>query len=310
MNRNYFLLRAVLTAAITVSLLAMPVWGQSEKAAGGNGGQNGGKGDKTTSKIEYHNGRVMTSASNVYLIWYGNWSGVVLGSDPETQAKIVEFIIALGGSPYFMINTGYPNGNGLAPSGGLIYGGSVIDLQTRGFELNALAIEQIVTDKLDQMELPVDPRGIYIVLASSNISANSLGFCAPNTPPHHGHFLRNGFPLPYAFIGNPWRCPAVGAPQFTLPNGTKLPTPNDNFGSDSIANSLAAVLSATITNPTGQAWFDRYGLENSTKCMNTFGETYVTANGAQANLKLGGRDYLIQQNWVNGRQGRCGLSLP
>ena len=40
----------------------------------------------------------------------------------------------------------------------------------------------------------------------------------------------------------------------------------------------------------------------------TFGATYTTANGAQANMKLGGKDYLIQRNWVNALGGYCALS--
>lgn len=309
MYKTNLILRTALAVAISVSLLATPAGAQSEKS-GPTEAAVDQKGSKITARIKYHNGRLMTGTSNLYLIWYGNWSGAFLGSDPETQAQIVNFVISLGGSPYFLINSGYPDSSGMAPSGGLVYGGSVTDPQSRGSELNALAVQQIVNDKLDQMELPVDPRGIYVVLASSNISANSLGFCTPDTPPHHGHFERSGFPFPYVFIGNPWRCPTVAAPQFTRRDGTKLPTPNDNFGADSIANSLAAALSAVVTNPTGQGWYDRFGLENSTKCLNAFGRKYVTANGARANMKLGGRDYLIQQNWINKREGKCALSLP
>ena len=38
--------------------------------------------------------------------------------------------------------------------------------------------------------------------------------------------------------------------------------------------------------------------DSSDLCEWTFGATYLTANGAQANMKLGGRDFLIQQNWI------------
>jgi len=79
-----------------------------------------------------------------------------------------------------------------------------------------------------------------------------------------------------------------------------------------MANALAAVLSATVTNPlVGTGWFDRYGLENSTKCQGIFGPTYPAANGAPANIRFGWRDYLIQQNWVNNtRKGYCALAAP
>jgi len=40
----------------------------------------------------------------------------------------------------------------------------------------------------------------------------------------------------------------------------------------------------------------------------TFGATYATANGSNANMNLGGRDFLTQRNWVNAGSGGCLLS--
>lgn len=116
----------------------------------------------------------------------------------------------------------------------------------------------------------------------------------------------------YAVVGNPRRCPVSAAPQFVSPNGTLLPTPNGNFAADAMVSSIAHVLNGAFTNPAGTGWFDRYGLENSDKCQGTFGQTYTTPNGAQANMRINGRDLLIQQNWVNSATGKgyCGLSYP
>jgi hypothetical protein len=76
---------------------------------------------------------------------------------------------------------------------------------------------------------------------------------------------------------------------------------------------LAHALNAVVTNPTGSGWFDRYGLENSEKCEGTYGTTYEVpaayGNGiAEANIRLGRRDFLLQQNWVNGKKGHCSMS--
>jgi hypothetical protein len=54
-------------------------------------------------------------------------------------------------------------------------------------------------------------------------------------------------------------------------------------------------------------------LENADKCQDAlgnpaFGPTYVTANGARANVRIGVQDFLIQQNWVNDRKARCAMS--
>jgi hypothetical protein len=50
------------------------------------------------------------------------------------------------------------------------------------------------------------------------------------------------------------------------------------------------------------------GRENADKCAWTFGTEYTVSNGSKANLKLGTRDYLIQQNWVNASGGYCAMS--
>ena len=86
--------------------------------------------------------------------------------------------------------------------------------------------------------------------------------------------------------------------------------PNIDFAADGMVSTIAHALAASVTNPTGTGWFDRHGLENAAKCQGTFGTTYVTSyNGARANMRLGVRDFLIQQNWVNNpRKGYCGLS--
>ena len=77
-----------------------------------------------------------------------------------------------------------------------------------------------------------------------------------------------------------------------------------------MVSTFARLINATVTNPmVSSGWFDRYGLQNSDKCVGKFGTVYTAANGAQANMRFGGRDYLVQQNWINDRKGRCTLSI-
>jgi len=56
------------------------------------------------------------------------------------------------------------------------------------------------------------------------------------------------------------------------------------------------------------AWYDSRGMENADKCAWTFGATYAAKNGTMANMTLGLRDFLIQQNWVNASGGYCAKS--
>ena len=109
-----------------------------------------------------------------------------------------------------------------------------------------------------------------------------------------------GSNIKFAFIGNPDRCPSACEAQTIGPNG--------NAGADGMASIIAHELEEAVTDPNINAWYQGRYQENADKCAWTFGTTYNAANGAQANMRLGVRDFLIQQNWVNALGGYCALS--
>ena len=104
--------------------------------------------------------------------------------------------------------------------------------------------------------------------------------------------------------------------------GQLLHTPNGNLAADAMASWIAHDVSGIITDPRLNGWYinpliygqqrkgDRQVVENSDLCMDQFGQSYTTPNGARANIHLGSRDYLIQQNWVNVGGGYCALTYP
>ena len=138
------------------------------------------------------------------------------------------------------------------------------------------------------------------MLTSADVNETS-GFCTQYCG-WHTHGSINGSDIKYAFVGNPDRCPSACEDQTTSPNG--------NAGADGMTSIIAHELEEAVTDPDLNAWYDRRGQENADKCAWTFGATYKTANGATANMNLGGSDYLIQQNWVNASGGYCALSYP
>ena len=295
----------ILALAVILVLCGLPGFSQSTLQS-----QNSNGPQKTDSRILYHNGPVMSGTADVFLIWYGCWDdncGFGGNTNTATQEILSDFVSNVGGSPYFQINAMYETGSGQKPSGALFYSGAAYDRYSHGLELTAADIADIAAHQVLINALPQDPLGIYVVIASADVSSNATGFCIPSALPHHGLFDSFGSRFPYAFVGNPNRCPTVAAPQFSS-NGVQLPTPNDNLAADGMANTLAHLLNVVVTNPTGGAWFDRYGLENASKCVGKFGPTYSTSNGARANLKLGGRDYLIQQNWVRDKKEHCAMN--
>lgn len=262
---------------------------------------------KTNSKMLYHDGPVLHGPQNLYVIWYGHWVTV---ADLRTMEVVSEFMATIGNTPYMSINSTYADGNGAA-SRGVVYAGGVIDSSyAHGSALTDVDIQGIISDTILGFGLPQDPQGIYVVFASADIDSTATGFCIPGAPPHHASAIINGGFLNYIFLGHPDRCRTVAGPQFS---GSNVPTPHDDFAGDVIASNLAHALNGTLTNPRGNGWFDRYGLENGDKCVDafgnpSFGQTFLTANGARANIHLGvSGDYLIPQNWVNARRAYCAM---
>lgn len=266
---------------------------------------------KLTSKMVYHNGPVLRGNQNLYLIWYGCWAeNCGFGGNTKTMNILADFIINLGNTPYARINSTYTDTSGQPGASVFIYGGDFIDSSyAHGVDLTPSDITAIISDRVNNFELPQDPNGIYVILASPDIASSATGFCTPSTPPYHAQGIVNGAFVKYIFLGHPNRCPSVAGPQFS-PSG---PTPNGSYAADVLVSNLAHALNGSVTNPVGNGWYDRYGLENADKCQDalghpSFGQTYATANGARANVRFGGADYLIQQNWVNDRRARCAMA--
>jgi hypothetical protein len=149
-------------------------------------------------------------------------------------------------------------------------------------------------------QLPLDSNGIYFVVGSADVDATS-GLCTSYCGFHKSTTV-SGVTVKYGFVGDGARCPNQCAPQLSGPSG--------NFGADAMVSTVATLISDTITDPTLTGWYDTLGLDGADKCAWNYGPTYQAPNGALANINLGGRDYLLPQNWVMTRKGGfCSLSL-
>ncbi len=243
--------------------------------------------------IQYHGGPVMLGTVNVYVVWYGNWTG-------NTAPTIIgDFLSSIGGSPYYNINTTYSNGAGAHLSNSVQFAGATTDAYSQGTSLSDAKIQTVVSSALSSGRLPTDANGVYFVLTSADVTASS-GFCTQYCG-WHTHATLSGMDIKYSFVGNPDRCPTACAAQAVSPNG--------NAGADGMVSIIAHELEETATDPDLNAWYDGNGAENADKCAWKFGSEYVTSNGSLANMKLGTRDFLIQQNWVNSGAGFCAKSF-
>jgi hypothetical protein len=272
-------------------------WGERAYPAPPRANPNGnasGKAPAASNGIFYHGGPVILGTVNAYYIWYGNWSG------NTAQAILENLAGSIGGSAYFNINTTYYNGSNVHVSNSVRFSGSTNDTYSQGTALTDAGVQAVVSNAINGGHLPKDTNAVYFVLTSADVNETS-GFCTQYCGWHTRGTIA-GSDIKYSFVGNPDRCPSACEAQTTGPNG--------NAGADGMASIIAHELEEATTDPDLNAWYDRRGQENADKCAWTFGTTSAASNGALYNMTLGGKNYLIQRNWVNASGGSCAKSYP
>jgi hypothetical protein len=237
--------------------------------------------------ISYHGGPVMTGTPTLYYIFYGTWSSTA-------KTILTDFASTLGGSPYEKVNSSYTG-----VTGNLTYGGSTSPGYSLGTTLSDSGIRTVVSNAISSGALPKNTNGVYLVVTSADVNESS-GFCTQYCG-WHTHATISSSDIKYGFVGNTDRCPSACE---GFPNNA----PNGNTGADGAASIIAHEQEETISDPDLNAWFDNRGFENADKCAYNYGSTYTSSNGSIANVHLGSRDFLIQQNW-NANTGRCALHL-
>jgi Phosphate-induced protein 1 conserved region len=260
----------------------------------------------TANGIQYHGGPVMTSPHPVYIIWYGNWNG------NSALSLLPNLVSNLNGTPYFALNTTYEDGSHNNVSAVVTLGPQTFDSYSQGANLSDGSVRSIVFRAILNGAAPMDTNGVYFVLSSSDVDLTDSGlgsFCVDFCGYHsHANLLFRD--IKYAFVGNPAsKClSSPNIPKPCAPLNAQV-SPNDNVGADLMASTIAHELSETVTDPDLNAWFNPSNpSENADHCNLTFGIPFTTANGAQANIVLGGRNYLIQQNWLNDGGGGCTMA--
>ncbi|MEP7119672.1 MAG: hypothetical protein ABJE95_02135 [Byssovorax sp.] len=247
----------------------------------------------TQAGIQYHNGPVMLGTVGIYYIWYGNWQGT-------GKSILKDFASSLGGSPWWNINTSYTDGNGKKLSSSASYLGGYQYTGSSGYNtyLTDAQIQSVVSDTINQGKLPKSSNAVYLLLTSKDVDTESFngGSCGFHT----GQWI-GGTQVKYGWVGDASMLHANDCSgQATSPNG--------NRGADGMTSHVAHELTEAATDPWSGGWYSANGDENGDKCSWTFGKTSKTQTGADYNITLGARKYLIQQNWVNAAGGYCAMS--
>ena len=260
--------------------------------AAGSGGDASAFAGPVEHGINYHGGKLMTGATKVYMVWYGDWSKSLAPS------LLVDWAASIGATPWYAINGTYSDANGASVQPSVSLGGQTYDTgYSRGKSLGDAEVALLVSDAITKHKLPKDPDGVYFVLTAADVDQTS-GFCSQYCG-YHWYSTISGVRIKYAFVGNPARCPKVCEPQSV--------SPNFDPAADSMVSVVSHELAEAVTDPEGTGWYSGTDQENGDKCASTWGVTQTTNTGAMYNQSFGGHSWLIQQNWVNKSGGYCAL---
>lgn len=273
-------------------------------ARGGKPGGGGGGGKSPNTGIYYHGGPIVYTPK-VAAIYWSTSTIFANGPTPGTSgagsgdASLVGYFMRnLGGSDYWQVNTTYTDGGSGKVGGSLAYSGYWATGSNPPASPSDGAIQSLVATALSSGKLAFDDATVYAVFTGPGVNlGGGFGsqYCA-----YHGHFSWNGHDVKYAAM--PYNA--------DYPSGCSAgQSPNGDFPADAEVNTLAHEIEEFATDPSLNAWFDRRGYENADKCAWKFGSTYPGATGDAANIRVGTRDFLVQQNWINAGSGGCVLSL-
>ncbi len=272
-------------------------------------GKPGGKPGSGTG-ISYHGGPVLQSGTKVVAIYWSSSTIYNGGPTPgstgsgDADGSLVGFFMrSLGGTPYFGINSSYTDGSGAAIANSVAYTSFWANNTSAPSGTTTVSDAQMIAmlqTGFNTGKIAYDPSTLYLIFTAGQVNLGGgfgTQYCGYHT---HGTVnltsggaqvaLYSAMPYDYAYPGS-------------CTNGS--PSPNGDPGADGEVSVLAHEIEETTTDMMGNAWFDNRGYENADKCAWTWGTSY---NGV-SNVTMGGKDFLVQQNWKNTGSGGCGMTL-
>lgn len=253
--------------------------------------------------ITYHGGPVVR-VNKVAAIYWSSTTIYAGGPTPGSMglgsadgSVVGHFLRNLGGSPYWKINNEYTDQFGGRVGTGLQYTHFWAPTPGPAAVVGDAAIRALIIQGLNIGQLKYDVQTTYAVFAGPGVNlGGGFGsvYCAYHFYFHWGTKKVLYTVLPYA-QDFPGVCTRLQG------------SPNSDYGADAIATPAAHELEEVVTDPIWTSWYDANRDENADKCQWSFGSTHLAPNGALANVRLAGRDFLVQQNWKLSTQS-CAMS--
>ena len=270
----------------------------------------------SSTGIFYHGGPVLQSGTKVAAIYWASSPIYTRGPVPGTTGPgtadrtiIGAFLRSIGGSPYYNINSSYTDGSGAKIVNSVTYTqywANNTNVPANGATVTDADMVSMLRSGLTSGALAYDANTVYAIFTAGTVNLGGgfgTQYCAYHT---NGTVVSpKGVAKTVLYAAMPYNYAYPSACTSSLPAASGSTDP----GADYEVNTLVHEIEETTTDPLGTAWFDNSGFENADKCAWTWGTTYTTPSGGKANINVGGRDYLVQQNWVNAGSGGCALSF-
>ena len=276
---------------------------------------NSGFTPSESSPIIYH-GWPIIQHINVAVIYWSNNTIFQNGPAPGTtglgsadQSLVGFFLNNLGGTSHWNINwTYYEPSTGRHVENTVTYSGywaSNTNVPPYGSRVSEGTIRNRVQAALNSGALPYDPSTVYVVFTGSLVWLDEDGVCA-----YHNSMKWNGHDVYYAYV--PFALEHPGC-TWTDTYGS----PNNDAAADAVLSGLVHEIEETATDPIDRnGWVNVIGnhpWENADKCRTALGSIYFASGdlSSYANVNIGGRNFMLQGNWVNDEQGghSCALEL-
>jgi len=262
--------------------------------------------------ISYHGGSVLTNATNVAAVYWaastiysGGPAAGTSGAGSADGSLVGYFMSHIGGSSYFNINSSYTNGSG-APIANVVnytqYWANSTSAPSGTQSVSDAQMIAMLQSGFNSGALTYDPNTLYAIFTAGAVNLGGgfgTQYCAYHT---HGTVKINNVSKTVLYAAMPYNAAHASACSAGA-------APNGDVGADAEVNTLVHEIEETTTDMLGNAWFDNRGYENADKCAWNFGTTFP-AGGSVANVVVGTKNFLVQQNWVNAGSGGCALKWP
>lgn len=268
-----------------------------------------GKQAKAGSNLVYHGGPVMHTNATYAIYWIPPGYSVSASYQSLLDRFLTDVAADSGKSSnvYYSDTQYYDSTNG-----NIVYSSSFVQdiTDTNAFPANGcrdlytsvcLSDSQLqaeISNVIDANGLPRGTGAMYFIFTPKDVgscfgsSCAYSYFCAYHSSFGSGSSLTLYANQPYAA----YVPAACGAGQ--SPNGDDA---------DSTISVASHEQNETITDPLGNAWYDRQGAEDGDKCAWNFGSSLGSTASGSYNQLINGHPYYLQQEWSN-KSSRCVLS--